>query len=153
MSFSSSDAASWRLEKPGRREALTARTSTRRWTFASASASSTAGCGVCSYPMVKSGVFAASTFQPFDQRHGGRRGAHFPFVNKIHEHLTRLRLGFLRLLGTWQIVGFPSAGPEAGTLRPCIQCVGLVAALQRVATLLQTRIDEVARDIRDSRVG
>src|SRR5689334_4903143 len=59
MPRSSRLAASWFLEKPGRLDDVTARTSTSSLTPACSSSSSTAFGGVCSYPMVKSFVLRA----------------------------------------------------------------------------------------------
>src|SRR4051812_1346250 len=54
MPFSSSDAASWRLEKPGRRDAATARVSTTSATLARCNSARKASAFACSYPIVKS---------------------------------------------------------------------------------------------------
>src|ERR1700730_8132245 len=63
MPCSSSPAASWRFENPGRRDAATARTSIRSPTLARASASKNAVAVDCSYPMVNSG-FTNSSVEP-----------------------------------------------------------------------------------------
>src|SRR6202030_1802705 len=63
MPCSSSPAASWRFENPGRRDAAIARTSIRSPTSAGASASKTPIAVDCSYPMVNSG-FTNSSVEP-----------------------------------------------------------------------------------------
>src|SRR5579871_3924180 len=164
MPRSSRPAASWFLEKPGRREDVTARTSTRSLTPAPSSSSSTAFDGVCSYPMVKSFfalaivqtsrrvVFQERLLHALDQLHRTSRRADLALVNDIGEHVAR---GFLRLglVNAWQVVGFAAPGPELQALGPCIELLRRIAGLEIVIALLQSRIDEISRDIRDRRVG
>src|SRR5690348_9975200 len=155
MPFSSRPAASWRLEKPGRREEVTARTSTTRSTLASLSASNRSRVVACSYPMVNSGlaVIWRSWRQALDQRHGGSRRAHLSLVDEIDEHVARHLRKRVAGIDARQIVRLAATRPNVGALRPSIERLGGIGGRDVVLALLQTRIDEIGGHVRNARIG
>ena len=103
--------------------------------------------------MVKSFFrFGHLLFHALDQLHRAVRRADLALVDDVGEDVAR-RLLRGRLVNARQVVGFAAIGPELQPLGPGIELLRRIAGLDVVIALLQPRIDEVADDVGDRRIG